>query len=164
MIRPCIKSSELESNKILIFYDWLWSFKSIPTKFIYQKCSKVFSASQQKIFETVHFDAKTYLFILQNRSHANTNSCSAVTYTDYWQLGGRDLKEGILYTTLSNHNFSTFQLMLGEVSLKISWTLLKLFSIKKCKMLFWMILWAQGKNYQTRLEILMYNTPTTLLY
>ena len=61
---------------------------------------KFFSArqqiAQQKIFETVHFDANTYLFILQNRSHVNTNSCSAVTYTDYCQLGGRDFKKGIV--------------------------------------------------------------------
>ena len=81
----------------------------------------------KKTFKTAHFDAETCLmfgqyvnFFLQNRSHVNTNSCSAVTYTDYCQLGGRDFKEGILYTTLFDHIFSTFQLMLGEVSLKIS--------------------------------------------
>ena len=52
------------------FYDWLWSFKSIPTKFIYWKCAKVFSArqqiAQQKTFKTVHFDAETYLMFGQN--------------------------------------------------------------------------------------------------
>ena len=153
MIRPCIKSAELESNKILIFQNeqflWLTLIIQVNSDKVYllKMCQSFFSSSTNcsskkplKLFILMQKPTwclgRMYLFIRQNRSHVNTNSCSAVTYTDYCQLGGRDFKEGILYTTLFDHIFSTFQLMLGEVSLKISWTLLKLFSIKKCKMLF----------------------------